>query len=207
MRFLILLALSCSLAYSDPGAEWSEEEAKIVKAKLYAVIEQGMFTSKEYLKLYPEQKNQEGELVEMTKWAELMTLPGASKLVRLGFHQCLKYSDGTGGCNGCLNNHNLGLDKRHVCAEFDKADQNKFTESNQVQTDNAGLEHTADILEELFTNATFPSNAVPLEVSLADSGKSRADLWTFASAVAVQWGIERNNRGCDGDIYAGDDVK
>ena len=96
--------------------------------------------------------------------------------------------------------------ERHVCAEFDKDDANKFTERNQVQTDNAGLEHTADILEELFTNKHFPSNAVSLEVSLAESGKSRADLWTFASAVAVQWGLERNNRGCDGDIYVGEAV-
>ena len=84
MRFLIPLALSYCLVYSDPGADWSEEEAIIVKAKLYAIINQGMFTSKEYLKLYPEQVDQNGELVEMSKWAELMTLPGASKLVRLG---------------------------------------------------------------------------------------------------------------------------
>ena len=27
----------------------------------------------------------------------------APKAVRLGFHDCLKYADGTGGCDGCLN--------------------------------------------------------------------------------------------------------
>ena len=32
-----------------------------------------------------------------------------------------------------------------------------------------------------------------LPESLAASGKSRADLWSFASAVAVEWGLERNN--------------
>ena len=36
---------------------------------------------------------------------------------RLGFHQCLKFSDGTGGCNGCLNNHGMGLENRHTCVD------------------------------------------------------------------------------------------
>ena len=68
-----------------------------------------------------------------------------------------------------------------------------------VKTDNSGLEITADILEEIFTNKDYPITAPSLEVSLKDSGKSRADLWTFASAVAVEWGVLRNNRGCDGE--------
>ena len=29
--------------------------------------------------------------------------PKAPKVVRLGFHDCLKYADGSGGCDGCLN--------------------------------------------------------------------------------------------------------
>ena len=33
-----------------------------------------------------------------------------------------------------------------------------------------------------------------LPESLAAGGKSRADLWSFASAVAVEWGLERNNK-------------
>ena len=68
-----------------------------------------------------------------------------------------------------------------------------------LKTDNAGLEITADILEEIFTNKNFPSSAQALKISLADSGKSRADLWTFASTVAVEWGVIRNNRGCAGE--------
>ena len=35
---------------------------------------------------------------------------------------------------------------------------------------------------------------------------SRADLWTFASAVAVEWGLDRNNNACDGSDTAGDGV-
>ena len=32
--------------------------------------------------------------------------------------------------------------------------------------------------------------------SLRDSGKSRADLWALAGIVAVEFGIETNNRKC-----------
>ena len=35
-------------------------------------------------------------------------------------------------------------------------------------------------------------------MSLKASGKSRADLWTFASAVALERGIDQNNLACDG---------
>ena len=31
----------------------------------------------------------------------------APGVVRLGFHDCLKYKDGTGGCDGCLNWHGM----------------------------------------------------------------------------------------------------
>ena len=68
---------------------------------------------------------------------------------------------------------------------------------NTVKTDNAGLELTADILEEIFTNPDFPSSAQALSESLAQSGKSRADLWNFAQAVAVERGINNNNDLCD----------
>ena len=37
-----------------------------------------------------------------------------------------------------------------------------------------------------------------LDVSLFDSGKSRADLWAFATIVAVEFGVETNNAVCDG---------
>ena len=76
-----------------------------------------------------------------------------------------------------------------------------------LKTDNSGLELTADMLEEIFTNKDFPETAVPLEVSLAESGKSRADLWSFAATFAVEWGIDRNNNGCDGSDTLGDLVR
>ena len=98
----------------------------------------------------------------------------------------------------------MGLENRHNCSKPDdiKASDHRRDMPNSVKTDNAGLELTADMLEEIYTNKDFPKSALPLKVSLADSGKSRADLWSFAAAVGVEWGIERNNRGCDGEHVA-----
>ena len=124
----------------------------------------------------------------------------SSRFILLNFilnpdeNHLIRYTDGTGGCNGCLDNHNMGIDKYHKCTNspFDFDGLPNFN-----QTDNAGLEMTADILEEIFTNPNFPRRAPFLPVSLADSGKSRADLWNFAQTVAVEFGIEENNRLCD----------
>jgi len=174
----------------------------IVKAKLYAIFQQSLKVSNEYLSLHPE--------LGIKEWPETATRPNAPKFLRLGFHQCLKFSDGTGGCNGCLNNHGMGLENRHQCVDEDGVDNTKYGQdpnTNMLKTNNAGLEHTADILEEIFINKNFPSTAVALEESLADSGKSRADLWTFASTVAVEWGVDRNNNGCDGSDTFGDLTK
>ena len=30
-------------------------------------------------------------------------------IIRLAFHDCLRYSDGTGGCDGCLNWDGMGF--------------------------------------------------------------------------------------------------
>ena len=110
-----------------------------------------------------------------------------SSYPRLGFHQCLKFSDGTGGCNGCLNTYGMFLGNRPSCPT-----------DPVLKTTNAGLGLLADLLEEVFTNQNFPSTAAKLPVSLKASGKSRADLWTFASAVALERGIDQNNLACDG---------
>ena len=140
---------------------------------------------KEYLKIHPE--------LGLSSWPEPKSLPNAAKMLRLGFHGCLKFSDGTGGCNGCLNNQHLGLEQRQNCSLG--ADNSMLP--NSVKTDNSGLELTADILEEIFTNPDFPPAAAKLAESLAQSGKSRADLWNFAQAVAVERGINNNIELCD----------
>ena len=92
---LFLLALAITPLLSSPGLPWTTEETLIVKAKLTEVLDRRSSVVKEYLKLHPE--------LGLSTWPETKSLPNAAKMLRLGFHGCLKFSDGTGGCNGCLN--------------------------------------------------------------------------------------------------------
>merc|ERR1712079_202055 len=209
----LLLSFLC-LSLSEPGAPWTEEEAKIVKGKIYAILGSSIKRSEDYLLNHPELKAELNEYVTMIRrdqpewkwpeWPEPASRPNAPKFIRLGFHQCLKNSDGTGGCNGCLNNHGMGLHNRHNCSKPNDIDASEHRRDlpNGLKTNNAGLEMTADMLHEIFTNKTFPSNAPVPKVSLAESGKSRADLWSFAAAVGVEWGIEQNNLACEGKAPA-----
>ena len=72
---LITLLATFSAVFSNPGAPWTEEEALIVKAKLYAIIgANGDTTSKEYLALHPE--------LGYTTWPENQSKPGAAKFLR-----------------------------------------------------------------------------------------------------------------------------
>ena len=81
----------------------------------------------------------------------------------------------------------------------DATDNFKFP--NVGKTNNNGLKWTVEVLEAIYTNATFPINLAPaLSISLKDSGKSRADLWAFASIVAVEYGVETNNKVCEGNL-------
>ena len=93
----LLLSFLC-LSLSDPGTPWTEEEALIVKGKIVALMDKSVRKTKEYLDLHKKE-------IGLKEWPESLSIPDAAKLIRLGFHQCLKNSDGTGGCNGCLNNH------------------------------------------------------------------------------------------------------
>merc|ERR1712038_1924149 len=182
----LLLSFLC-LSLSEPGAPWTEEEAKIVKGKIYAILGSSIKRSEDYLLNHPELKSELNEYVTMVRrdqpewkwpeWPEAASRPNVPKLIRLGFHQCLKNSDGTGGCNGCLNNHGMGLLNRHNCSK-----------AENIQSSG----HSKD----------FPENSESLEVSLAESGKSRADLWSFAAAIGVEQGIDRNNLACDGKATA-----
>merc|ERR1719150_2531022 len=105
---LLLVAALLPLVVCRPGSPWTEEEALIVKAKLYAIIgEYGSRVSSEYLALHPE--------LGFDTWPEPKSLPNAAKFLRLGFHGCLQYVGHTGGCNGCLNIDGIGLENRHTC--------------------------------------------------------------------------------------------
>ena len=113
----------------------------------------------------------------------------AESIIRLAFHACLKYEDGSGGCNGCVD-----LDRYEL-----------ETNAQIPMGKNNGLQWTVAVLEALYLDKEFPRNTglggsrgVPdLKVSLADMGVSRADLWAFAGLVTVEHFILKNNEDCE----------
>merc|ERR1719232_2451263 len=113
----------------------------------------------------------------------------AAKVLRLNFHDCLKYTDGTGGCDGCLNWKGVGV-------TYSMSKRGKRSFSDVKESDNNGLRHTVEVLEAIYTIPMFPKGAPELNISLKESGKSRADLWALAGIVAVEFGIETNNMKC-----------
>ena len=66
--------------------------------------------------------------------------------------------------------------------------------------DNNHLGVVVRYLEVIYTTLDYPKAAPALNVSLRDSGKSRADLWAFAAHVALERTIERANWGCEYDF-------
>ena len=100
------------------------------------------------------------------------------KMLRLAFHDCVPYEDGTGGCDGCLN---LDKDLEH----------------------NNGLQFTVAVLEKLYTEVDFPKHKMfknfKLEKSPKDLGISRADLWAFAGLVALDEFQQKTKSFCDWD--------
>ena len=113
-------------------------------------------------------------------------LPTVPRLVRLTFHDCLKYVSGGGGCDGCLNFKNMGT---YI--------NEPMTIAERSMTDNNNLVWVAQVLEGIYKNPTFGSYKLKhFDTSLFERGMSRADLWAFAGIVAVQAGIENNNEYC-----------
>merc|ERR1719277_2758560 len=65
-----------------------------------------------------------------------------------------------------------------------------------LKSSNNNLAATADILERIYTDVSFGLQANTIDVSLQDSGKSRADLWAYAALLAAEFTMERHNRVC-----------
>ena len=84
------------------------------------------------------------------------------------FHDCIRYADGSGGCDGCLNWSGVGH-------RFSGAVELKgtFSEKNMNETNNNGLEYVVAVLELLYQDQDFPPKASSLPASLKSSGKSR----------------------------------
>ena len=120
----------------------------------------------------------------------------AAKVVRLAFHDCVKYTDGSGGCDGCLNWKGVGAPVPN-----NNAKNEQFTWEPLNLADNNGLGDMVEALEKIYTTIDWPFKEASLTASLQQLGKSRADLWQFAGLVALERAIERANRACDLDKW------
>ena len=92
-----------------PGAEWSDEEIEVTRQKILELID---VNNHERLLVLPPWDDQ----IAIPLWDEFYDQdpdyrgdraaqrnPTENKLLRLAFHDCFKYTDGTGGCDGCIN--------------------------------------------------------------------------------------------------------
>ena len=139
--FILFFCLGAGLAQEyvpgTPGAPWTLEETLVVKAKLFSIFH--LWGGHRAL----------GEIYDPnphgSNWQDV---PDERKMLRLGFHDCLKYDDGTGGCDGCLNWEGVG--KRWNL----KTDPYPWAQVGL--TNNNGLEYTVEVLEHIYTNASFP---------------------------------------------------
>jgi len=169
-----------------PGAPWTLDEVVTVKAKLWR-----LFSSGEARKLVLEgTPASPGHNTHPYEDAVGMFNTAAPKTLRQGFHDCLKYPDGSGGCDGCLSKTNMW----HQWHPNDH--EGEFNRPDQTGGDNNGMQAVSDILEGIYISADYPTKTPKLEVSLRDSGKSRADLWALAAMTAVEYGITTTNMRC-----------
>ena len=107
-----------------------------------------------------------------------------------------RYTDGTGGCDGCLAWEGMGIsfqkkDEPSGNGPYDKT----FSDPGDITNgkgDNNGLAMTVLALEHVFKDSNLGDNGE----SLMTSGKSRADLWALAGMVAVEYSINENNLAC-----------
>jgi len=179
-----------------PGAGWNDDEVAVVRKKLLVIMDALIWK--------PHSNGWVGHLKMPGGRAE--GWPSENKLMRIAFHDCLKYTDGTGGCDGCLDMHNVPFKYMNFFTAGIKPQSNVkpqfYYEPERFKfSDNNDLEPAAIALEEVYKNATWPPGAPNLNLSLWSSGKSRADLWAFAGMVALERSIERANRACDLDFH------
>jgi len=208
-----VLVLACLLAFGaavytpgTPGADWTQDELRIARAKIYMIIKdpeaalEMIEGGSEILDVY--RPLHRPNLKLNTK----AIIPNLAKIVRLTFHDCLKEENGA-GCNGCLNFDGMGnIYSKPACrnAREDNCtiiDNGTHPKQGPFQTDNNNLLWVGKVLEEVYKNATFRLEGYDdiehFEVSLYESGKSRADLWAFAGMVSIQRSAEIYNFGCD----------
>jgi hypothetical protein len=171
-----------SASSSNPsGAAWPTSVQLTIRAKLHRVFAESLEVTNEAQISLPHSN---------PHYDNDANLPSAAKVVRLGFHDCMPYDDGTGGCDGCL--EWTGVGERFATT----SGIGNYSMTASDDGHNNGLGSTVELLEHIHTNGTFPSLAETLSQAPRDMGISRADLWAFAAMVAIEWSIDLNNRAC-----------
>lgn len=159
----------------------------IVKAKLWRVFSWTKLGVDNILKEF-NGPGWEGGFLEESLRSTGRFVPTA---MRLGFHGCLREEYGTGGCDGCLWAESIS----RLYLDY-WAQRLVPLSGSGAPNSNNGLKAVTDVMEELYTNSSFPDRTPVLNKSLFASGKSRSDLWSFAAGVAVEWAIGANNMVC-----------
>ena len=98
--FSIFLFVASEYAPGTPGGPWTFNELLVVRAKLWSLMIDGRAQTL-YKNIPFNERPMADELDE--KWINKGLQFFPAKLLRLIFHDCLKYTDGSGGCDGCLN--------------------------------------------------------------------------------------------------------
>ena len=138
--------------------------------------------------------------------------PSAAKFVRLAFHDCLKYDDGTGGCDGCLNWEGMGVVYRTKKLPINGPVFEEYPDNALEFVGNNNLVQTVLALEHVFDDTkifkkskhslrqlgkTYEFSCFSWYFSIIfDAGKSRADLWALAGIAAVEFAVNQNNLAC-----------
>jgi len=167
-----------------PGGAWTDEEVATTRRRIFQMIHPDWDVKKDMYTYSLRTLRDQGPITE-------------NVLLRLAFHDCVRYADGSGGCDGCLNWNHMGAETPNPNK---KTDFYRFDPINN--TDNQGLDQIAAKLELIYTSVDWPFQAPSLAVSLHQTGKSRADLWQLAGLVALERALERANRACDLDFHA-----
>merc|ERR1719422_2564735 len=194
----------------QPGGPWTEEEVLIVKEKIriMASSKQEIWMEHPVARLLDEgtldeyslphegdslgPRDTTGPFWARSRWT-CKWLPSPGKLVQLGFHDCLKYKNGGGGCDGCIHWKGMGFKPLNFIEYYENS-YRKFPIA--YKTDNNKLQLTARSLELIYTLTDWPLSAPTLSQSLYKSGKSRADLWQLAANVGIEMAVNETNDNC-----------
>ena len=195
-----------------PGAVWSATEIQVVREKIIHMLDGSQYQAGLPFMKKVKTGPRKGQRLFNKDDVNWINRPMPSRVIRLAFHDCVSsWSGATAGegdefgCDGCLYwddeemsfLYNEGIDDEVTDRTIKK---DSFSYDIPKAATNNGLKTIVKALEYVYDDPTWPPGAQQLEVSLKDSGKSRADLWQFAANVALELEIERANFACKYDV-------